>query len=172
MGYGALSFLIIIFVALYASAVDKLHDAQAKNDNYEHAIQSYEESRSRWFKEQSDNYRKNKEDFAFIIKKQISLVQKKGLYSHYDPEDLCRMILENDYTIGVKDIQDIDFEHFENTIKAALYADKGLLQAYQSDSTQLYRIDQHGKHIPLSDEELEKMRKKDFDFIYDSLRLF
>ena len=172
MGYGALSFLIIIFIALYASAVDKLHDAQAKNDNYEHAIQIYKESQSRWFEEQSDNYRKNKEDFAFIIKKQISLVQKKGLYSHYDPEDLCRMILENDYTIGVKDIQDIDFEHFENTIKAALYANEGLLQVYQSDSTELYRIDQHGNHISLSDEELTKIYKKDFEFIYESLKLF
>ena len=172
MGYAVLVLLLIIVVYLYAITKGQLSQVKSELSRKETIIDNYERVQNNLYKEQNESYIQQKEDFAFVIKNQISLVQKKGLYSSYDPEDLCRMIIDNGYIIGVDKIQDIDFDKFEKTIKAALYADKGYLQAWQSDSTQLFRTDQYGKHIPLTDEELNKLKNHDFDFIFDSLQLF
>lgn len=172
MGYTALGVLLIIVGYLYLLTKDSLSKAESKIKEKDAIIDQHEESRRKYFQEQSDAYLKEKEDLAFVIKNMVILTQSKGLYSQYDPDELCQIIKDNDYIIGVKSIQDIDFKHFEKTIKAALYADKGYLQAWQRDSTQLFRMDQYGKHIPLTDEELNKLKNHDFDFIFDSLKLF
>lgn len=172
MGYAIISALLILFIILYGMAQDQLSLEKRDRKRAQEAVRDLEQSRNNLWKEKNDFYCKQKEDFQFVIKKQIENVQSKGLYSRYDPNELCRMIIENDYIIGVRCIQDIDFDHFEKTIKAALYADKGFLSIYQSDTKDQFRIDDRGKHIELTDEECAKIRNYDFNFIYDSLKLY
>ncbi len=172
IGYTALFALFLFVGYLYLMAKENLSNAESELKRKEAIINRYKESEQKHFKEQNDAYRKGKEDFAFVIKSQVLVTQAKGLYSRYDPDELCRMIVDNGYIIGVEGIQDIDFEHFEKTIKAALYADKGFLSIYQSDNKDQFRIDDRGRHIELTDEECAKIRNYDFNFIYDSLKLY
>ena len=174
MGYTALFALFLFVGYLYLMAKENLSNAESELKRKEAIIDRYKESEQKLFKEQNDAYRKGKEDFAFVIKSQVLMTQAKGLYSRYDPDELCRMIIDNDYIIGVRGIQDIDFKHFEKTIKAALYAEKGYLTWYQKDCEDKIvnvRVDDRGRHIPLTDEELIKMRNHDFEFIFESIAL-
>lgn len=124
IGYTALFALFLFVGYLYLMAKENLSNAESKLKEQDAAIDQYKESERKHFKDQNDAYRKGKEDFAFVIKKMILLTQAKGMYSEYDPDELCRMIIDNDYIIGVMTIQDIDFEHFEKTVKKALNAEK------------------------------------------------
>ena len=68
-------------------------------------------------------------------------------------------------------MKDIDIDNFERIIKIALYASDGLLDVYQDITDEkfgeLYRVTSTGERIILTDEDVEKMNAKDYDFILD-----
>lgn len=127
-----------------------------------------------------------------VIYKLVEQVQNKGLYTNYKTSVLCDIILRNSKITDIifddellddniedddeeycLDINDVDFDHFENTIKTALYADKGYLTIhYPTDIDKpMYRLGKYGKHIPITAEECEKMNNKNYDFIFESIEV-
>lgn len=117
----------------------------------------------------SDLEERERKRFVLVIRNEIYRVQSKGHYTKYTKDELCSMILEYGEKIGVTTIEDISFFLFEDIIKAALYASKGYFDIHTSPSGERYRIGKKGKHIPVTDEEIEMLKNYDFDFIFDSL---
>lgn len=109
--------------------------------------------------------------FALVIRNEIFRVQSQGLYTDYDADDLCDMILEHGSRIGVTSIENICFVLFERTIKAAIYASEGYFDIHMSAYGEPFRFGKNRKHIPITDEEIEKLENYDFDFVYDSVSL-
>jgi hypothetical protein len=172
MGYGIITILFLGCLCLYLITNDRLKQCQSELNRKDESIAFLEQVRNNLCTKDNQNYIQTKDDFKYIIIKQLEIVHKKGLYISYSIDDLCQMILDNGYIIGVEKIQDINFEHFEKTVKAELYANDGYLSIFQGDRYPQYRLGKHGEHIPLTDDEIDRMENYDFQFIYDSLRLF
>lgn len=168
--------LILLEIATIVFFLVIMHNSEAKSKlkyNHEWDVRDLERKLSKQQEEtkklQEEFEEIEHERFVIVIKNEISRVQLEGHYTKYTEDELCAMILENGEKIGVTAIEDISFFFFEDTIKAALYASKGYFDVHTSPSGARYRIGKNGKHIPVTDEEIEMLENYDFDFIYDSL---
>jgi len=161
--------IIVIFVIVFYYNDKKKRQIDAEKREFEDEIKSLKKQIEALERKLSDLEERERERFVLVIENEIYRVQSEGHYTKYTEDELCSMILEYGEKIGVTTIEDISFFLFEDTIKAALYASKGYFDIHTSPSGARYRIGKKGKHIPVTDEEIEMLKNYDFDFIFDSL---
>ena len=117
-------------------------------------------------------YIENKELFrhAIYIEVKHSPVQKICAEMSFD--EITDMILRNPDYVQIKSIQDLSNKDMKKVIKSAWCADHGLLDYYQNPEVfdnKLFRIAQNGDYILLTQEEIESIDQKNFDFILEEI---
>ena len=87
-------------------------------------------------------------------------------------DEITDMVIEQSDYVEIKSLEDLREKNMKKVIKTAWCADHGLLDYYQNPEVfegELFRITQDGDYILLSNEEIERIDNKKFDFILDEI---
>ena len=142
-----------------------------------------------------DLYIQSKADLEYAIHSEIIHAQSHEKFLMYSADDLTKIILKHLWFFypKIKYASDLSAYDFEKLIKISICADRNLLDAdhgywigsykkkffrrtktgkyvlWKGDLDGYFRITATGRYVLVTDEEMEKIKNMDYDFILDEI---
>lgn len=153
--------LLILFIALWAWTRHDLTEERNASERLQKQNAELKGTNNSAWEEIGELKAQRQKDLKALIRHFLSASK-----SRKPSEKAVQEIYDNLRYVGnivtVEDFLKYDFDYI---LKVTKYAKNGVLDIYYSPDEQPFRIGVDGKHIFLTDNEVEKMENKDYSFL-------